>query len=201
MHPGTICTRAYVKTPRPSSEDGYEFAAFKEIVVGKDVYATGYVSAWEADLMIGRTAAKGRAIHVREYGALVLAGRVSRSRTLEMAVGLDKLSARQAEDLSLIDRQEKDAHLVRDEHGWIRAVDASWFRIPQPQAGILLERGWLSRPPHSDRVWISAAGRMAMARHWHREQGLHWRVLKGLYLDAALTAAATARTDLTARTR
>jgi hypothetical protein len=40
---------------------------------------------------------------------------------------------------------------------------------------------------------------MAMARYWHREQGLNWRLLKGLYLDGALTAAATALADLSAR--
>ncbi|MFJ3249113.1 hypothetical protein [Streptomyces sp. NPDC086782] len=191
MHPATRCTHTYVSTPRPWSPSGYEFAAFKEIVVGAGVYDTGYVTAWEADLMIGRSAAKGRTIVVREYGALVLTGRVSRSRTLEFAIRPEKLTPRQAEDLDLIDR---NAHMVRDEHGLVCGIDAGRFlRIPRVQTSILLERGWLSHPPHSERVWISAAGRMAMARHWHREQGMHWRLLKGLYLDAALTAAATAR--------
>ncbi|MER6984531.1 hypothetical protein ABT317_48205, partial [Streptomyces carpinensis] len=119
----------------------------------------------------------------------------------EFAVRPERLTPRQAEDLDLIDRYEQHARLVRDEHGWICGVDAGWFRIPRVQTSMLLERGWLSHPPHSNKVWISAAGRMAMARYWHRKQGLNWRLLKGLYLDGALTAAATAHAALAASAR
>lgn len=41
----------------------------------------------------------------------------------------------------------------------------------------------------SDRLTASAAGLIAMARHWHTTQRLHARLLKGLYLNTALTTA------------
>ncbi|MEU8893677.1 hypothetical protein [Streptomyces sp. NPDC048442] len=47
----------------------------------------------------------------------------------------------------------------------------------------------MSQLPHTGEVWISPAGRMAMAYWRHRSQGLPARVMKGLYLDAVLTAA------------
>ncbi|MFD8542760.1 hypothetical protein [Streptomyces sp. NPDC059649] len=151
------------------------------------------MTGWEADLMIGRAASKNRMFSTREYGALTIPGRVARSRTLEMAVDPKKLTTRQFEDLTLIDRDEHRAHFVRDGQGLLAGIAAGMYRIPRIRTSILLDRGWLPYRPNSDTVWISAAGRMAMAFRWRAEQGLNWRLLKGLFLDAALTAASAAR--------
>lgn len=207
-HPLTRFHGTHVMTPRPYDPHGYVGAAFKETVLGEGVYEVGYVTGWEADLMIGRAAAKRRPIHAREYGALSLSGRrrcsdihrtmtTSRSRTLELVVHPKKLSDRQYEDLMLVDQYEHRARAVHDESGFVAAIEAGLYRIPRTQTSILLGRGWLSQAPHSDKMWISSAGRMAMAWRWHQEQGLKPQLLKGLYVDAALTAASTARASLT----
>jgi hypothetical protein len=104
-----------------------------------------------------------------------------------------ELTARQYKDLELISHAGTGARLLRDADGSASAVDAGFSRIPYVQTTILLGRGWLTQVPHTDQVWISAAGRMAMAFHWHAQQQLPAGVLKGLYLDAVLAAADTSR--------
>ncbi|MQS17485.1 hypothetical protein F7Q99_36200 [Streptomyces kaniharaensis] len=192
----------HVLTARTFAPSGYEPAAFKETVISER-HDVGYLTAWEADLMIGRAAAKSRPINVLEQGALSIGNRArdgrrlrGYARTLELVVHPKKLTPRQHEDLLVLAELEHRARVIRDQKGFIAAIDIGFHRIARTQASILLDRGWLAMIPHTDQVWISAAGRMALAYRWHTEQGLHWRVLKGLYLDAALTAAATA----TART-
>ncbi|MEJ8640204.1 hypothetical protein [Streptomyces sp. MS2.AVA.5] len=61
------------------------------------------------------------------------------------------------------------------------------MRIPPSATWILYRRGWVTHQAHSDQLTISLAGRLAMAYHWHASQSLNNRLLKGLYLDAALT--------------
>ncbi|MFE3609348.1 hypothetical protein [Streptomyces goshikiensis] len=206
-HPATRFYGTHVLTPRSYAAHGYAGAAFKETVLGDRTYESGYLAGHEADLLLARNAAKGRPVHVRAYGALSipasrrrtgsrLASPTARSLGLDLVVHPQKLTGRQYVDLKLIDRGERDARVVRDEHGYIEAIEANLFRIPRVQASILLNRGWVSELPNSDRAWISSAGRMAMAWRWHQERGLNPRLLKGLYLDAALTAAATARACL-----
>ncbi|MEU0234097.1 MULTISPECIES: hypothetical protein [unclassified Streptomyces] len=207
-HPATRFYGTHVLTPRPYAHHGYAGAAFKETVLGSKTFETGYLTGREADLLLARNAAKGLPVRVHEYGALSIPAPRRRtgsrldaptapSRTLDLVVHPKKLTSRQYEDLKLIDRDESGVRVVRDEHGYAEAIETNLFRIPRVQTSILLTRGWISELPHSDRAWISSAGRMAMVWRWHQEQELNARLLKGLYLDAALTAAFTARASLT----
>ncbi|MCX5278028.1 hypothetical protein OG756_41610 (plasmid) [Streptomyces sp. NBC_01310] len=208
-HPLTRFYRTHVLTPRPYAPRGYVGAAFKEIVLGDGTYETGYLTGCEADLMLSRAAAGNRPVHVLSYGALSISAtrRVSgahpatpatRFRRLDLVIHPKRLTDRQHEDLKLIDQYEKDARAVRDDDGFVQAIEVGLCRIPRTQTSILLARGWVSELPNSNRVWISSAGRIALAWRWRQEQGLNSRLLKGLYLDAALTAASTARASLTA---
>ncbi|MFJ8746630.1 hypothetical protein ACIRL2_45745 [Embleya sp. NPDC127516] len=117
-------------------------------------------------------------------------------RTLDVVVTPRTLTTRQFLDLELIDHREDRARVEVDKNGAATISAGEIWSIPPAAARLLLDRGWLSRTPHANDVWISAAGRMAPAWHWHREQNLPARLLKGLYLDAALTAADTAHRRL-----
>ncbi|MFJ3097904.1 hypothetical protein [Streptomyces hydrogenans] len=203
VHPDTKVYADHVKTPRQYTPTGYAYAAFRETISTQSTYARGYITGCEADHMLTRAVRKGRVVFVHSYGALVIttaakgagdhARMTARTVTLQPVAAPKLMTRRQYDDLKLIDRSERHARLEYDDNAGA-AIVAGMLRIPPRAAWILRRRGWISEQPHSGRVWISAAGRMAMTWQWHREQGLNYRLLKGLYLDAALTAAATART-------
>ncbi|MEU2462097.1 hypothetical protein ABZ604_31510 [Streptomyces sp. NPDC012473] len=172
-----------VRTPRPW---GYEYAAFKESHFGND-YETGFLTGWETDHMIAR--AVKRRCHVR----IDVRGRISiirRPRSQHLIV-LDpvrvpaSVTRRQFEDLELIEAAAGRARArVASDGG--ASIETGMLRIPPGAASVLRRRGWISEAPHTGRVALSAAGRMAMAWHWHESEGLNRRLLPGLFLDAAL---------------
>ncbi len=210
-HPQTRYYGTHILTPRDYSPTGFVGAAFKETVSGQGGYVTGYITGCEADLMVGRAVTKGRTIRVYEYGALSISNLprgasahdlvTKQSRTLDIVIHPKKMTDRQYEDLRIIDQYERRARAELDERGRTVAIIAGFSRIPLVQTSILLSRGWISQSPHSDRIWISSAGRMALAWRWRVEQALSSRLMKGLYLDAAMTAADTARAITTERAR
>lgn len=208
-HPETRVYRTHVMTPRPYAPRGYVGAAFKEVVFGESAYEAGYLTGWEADLLLARAVAKGRSMCVLMHGAISISpprrdidadrsASTARSLRLDPTVHPKELTERQYQDLKLIEQYEHRSRAVHDDRGLVTAIDAGFYRIPRTQASILMARGWISQLPHSSRVWISSAGRMALAWRWRQEQELNSRLLRGLYLDAALTAAATARSSLAA---
>ncbi|MET8810218.1 hypothetical protein [Streptomyces sp. NPDC004546] len=210
-HPRTRYYGTHILTPRDYSPTGFVGAAFKETVTGQGDYVTGYVTGCEADLMVGRAVAKGRTIRVYEYGALSISSLprgasthdlvTKQSLTLDIVIHPKKMTDRQYEDLRIIDQYERRARAELDGQGRTVAITAGFLRIPLVQTSILLSRGWISQSPHSDRIWISSAGRMALAWRWRAERALSSRLMKGLYLDAAMTAADTARAITAERAR
>ncbi|MFJ2745457.1 hypothetical protein ACIO3O_38010 [Streptomyces sp. NPDC087440] len=196
-HPGTRPSRHGILTPRSYLPGGYAPAAFKETVLGKDD-TTGYLTGWDADGLIQRAADHPRrTIHALLHGEIRIRDRRShREVRLRPVAHPKRLTARQYTDLELIERAGNGAQLRYDPDGTPCAVEAGFWRIPYTQTSILLGRGWLSQRPHTDQVYLSAAGRMAMSHRWHTQQRLPARVMTGLYLDAALTAADEARVRL-----
>lgn len=200
-HPQTKHQQHRILTPRPYEPTGYAPAAFKETITGPKVRTTGYVTGREADHLIRRAADKNLTIDVLHHGDVVLTatarGASAHDRITACTVVLSptahpkRISTHQYQDLELIDHQEHQARAVVNDSGRTE-IHAGLWRIPPAAAERLIDRGWIARHPHGERVWISAAGRMAMAFRWHAEQSLHWRLIRGLYLDAALTAATTA---------
>ncbi|MCX5206097.1 hypothetical protein OG897_32385 [Streptomyces sp. NBC_00237] len=193
-HPATRPSRHGILTPRSYHPGGYAPAAFKETNTTNGDHVTGYLTGWEADNTVQRAADRRTPLTVCTYGIIRIQGRHGRTAlTLLPVVHPQKLTARQYTDLELIDRAGTDARVLRDPDGTPSAVDAGFSRIPYTQTSILLGRGWLSQVPHTDQVWVSTAGRMAMAFRWHAQQQLPAGVLKGLYLDGVLTAADATR--------
>ncbi|MEU4266206.1 hypothetical protein ACYCCF_30170 [Streptomyces argenteolus] len=183
-HPATRYRKDHVSTPRPW---GYEYAAFKESHFGED-YQTGFLTGWEADGMIGRAVKRRNLVAVDVLGTLwITPFRRSRPRIALTPVRvLASLTGRQHEDLTLIEAAGSRARIRRAEDGAV-SIEAGMMRIPPAAAWILRRRGWTSEIPHTGRVTVSAAGRMAMVHHWHKSEGLNRRLLTGLYLDAALS--------------
>lgn len=191
MHPDTRFGRDWIETPRPW---GYQYAAFREIVTNNG-YETGYVTGDEAASMLARAVKRGRPLTADTLGVLRIPQATRRedlsphprSITLEPVARPHAITRRQYEDLQLIADAGSGARLRRTSDGVISIDAGPWVRIPPPSAWILYRRGWLSQPPHTDHLTVSPAGRIAMTYHWHATNGLNWRLLKGLYLDAALT--------------
>ncbi|MEE1775613.1 hypothetical protein AB0D58_35335 [Streptomyces sp. NPDC048210] len=183
-HPGTRYRKDHVSTPRPW---GYEYAAFKESHFGED-YQTGYLTGWEADGMIGRAVKRRHLVAVDVLGTLWItpSRRPQRRIVLTPVRVLASLTGRQYEDLALIEAAGSRARIRRAEDGAV-SIEAGMMRIPPAAAWILRRRGWTSEIPHTRRVAVSAAGRMAMVHRWHRSEDLNRRLLTGLYLDAALS--------------
>ncbi|GHA47723.1 hypothetical protein GCM10010329_82660 [Streptomyces spiroverticillatus] len=190
-HHRTRPSRHGILTPRSYLPGGYAPAAFKEIILSDGVHS-GYLTGWEADGLIQQTADHSRrTVEALVRGELRIRDRRIRHREVRLTpvVHPKKLTARQYADLELINHAGRGTQLRYDPDGTPCAIEAGFWRIPYTQTSILLGRGWLSQWPHTDEVYVSAAGCMAMALWWHAQQGLPARVLKGLYLDAVLTAA------------
>ncbi|MER7816629.1 hypothetical protein [Streptomyces sp. NPDC096153] len=189
-HPATRYYRDHVETPRPW---GFEYAAYRQRTPGFD--NSGYVTGWEADQMISRAKARGWVISCDPLGVVTIephAGRTTgrpatRRIRLEPVVAPHSVTPTQFDDLSILANAGGRARLHRTETDVITIHAGLWQRIPPQAAWILRRRGWTSEVPHSERLSVSAAGRIAMSRHWHATQRLHARLLKGLYLNAALT--------------
>ncbi|MFF2612331.1 hypothetical protein [Kitasatospora sp. NPDC058046] len=195
MHPDTKFKRNHVLTPRFYAPTGYTGAGFKESPFTDDSHSVGYLTGREADLRVGLAAKNGQRIVPGLTGALTIHSkrRPGSFVRLDPVVHAKRLTERQYDDLRLIAAHEHHARVVRDEAGHPEQIIAGMWAIPRVQTAILLDRGWLAEQPHTDLVWISTAGRMAMAYREVTAEGLDRRLLKGLYLDAALTAAARAR--------
>ncbi|WP_030236884.1 hypothetical protein [Streptomyces sp. NRRL S-350] len=196
MHPNTRFKRTHILTPRSYAPTGFTGAAFKESpFTASGSYDFGYLTGRETDLRVDIARNRGQRIVPDVTGALTIHSerRPGSFVRLDVVAHARKLTGRQAEDLEIIARSEHRARVVRDGHGHPVQILAGLCAIPRVQTEILLQRGWLAEQPYSDRVWISTAGRMAMAHRYAATEGLNTRVLKGLYLDAALTAATRAR--------
>ncbi|MEU7092982.1 hypothetical protein [Kitasatospora aureofaciens] len=195
MHPDTKFKRTHILTPRSYAPTGYTGAAFKETSFTRDDPDSGYLTGRETDLRVDIARNRGQRIVPDLTGALTIHSerRPGSFVRLDVVAHARKLTDRQAEDLEIIARSEHRARVVRDEDGRPVRILAGLSAIPRVQTEILLQRGWLAEQPHTDRVWISTAGRMAMAYRYAAAEGLNPRVLKGLYLDAALSAGTRAR--------
>lgn len=184
-HPDTRYGKDWVLTPRPHLDGGFEYASHKETpITGAGEF--GYLTAWEADLLIARLAGSPwGVVRARDYGALVLEKR-GRRVVLDPVAAPKALTARQDEDLQLLLRGASRAHLVIGPDGEVH-IEADLTRIPPAASALLLRRGWIGRAPGSRWVRVSAAGRVAMAWRWARERRLN-SVTAGLCVDAALDA-------------
>lgn len=184
-HPDTRYGKDWVLTPRPYLE-GFEYASYKE-TPQNGTGEFGHLTAWEADLLVGRIAGHPRGVvRARPYGALVLEKR-RRRLVLDPVAAPATLTVRQDEDLRLVLRGARRARLTTGPSGEAH-IEAGVTRIPPAATALLLRRGWIGRAPRDSTVRVSAAGRVAMAWRWAREGGLDSRVTAGLLVDAALDA-------------
>ena len=198
-HPATRHYGNRVLTPRHYSSTGFEPAAFKESIHHPGSYETGYLTGWEADHLLGEALRRNRPIRPLAHAAFSISRRRGQEGAghpfvvLDMVAHPQRLTDRQYEDLLLIEHSEHRAHIVRDEDGCPPPSPPASSASPAPRPPSCWNAAGSRGPRTSNEVWISAAGRMAMASRWHADHALNWRLLPGLYLDAALTAAATAR--------
>ncbi|MFB8026886.1 MULTISPECIES: hypothetical protein [unclassified Streptomyces] len=186
-HPGTRYSedgKTCVRTPRPW---GYQYAAFKESHFGDD-YDTGFLTGWEADNLIARAVKRRYLLRIDVMGRMSITRSLSSQRhfVLDPVRVPATVTSRQFEDLQLIEAAGNHARIRWTGDG-VASIESDLLRIPPSAASVLRRRGWISETPHTGRVAVSAAGRMAMAWHWHESEGLNRRLLPGLYLDAALT--------------
>lgn len=196
MHPDTRFGRDWILTPRPW---GQQYAAFKEVLTLD--WQTGYVTGDEAEHLISRTIRRGWPIAADIQGVLRLSrpprrtgfGSESRALLLQPTSKPHLITRHQYENLQHIEASGDRARLCRSAEGDLSIAAGFWVHIPPTAATILYRRGWITHPPHSDRLTISPAGRLAMAYHWHASRNLNCRLLKGLYLDAALTTSSLER--------
>ncbi|MFE1561147.1 hypothetical protein ACFW6V_39960, partial [Streptomyces sp. NPDC058734] len=183
-HPDTRYGKDWVLTPRPASR--FEFASHRERP-HDGTGEFGYLTAWEADLLVARIAAHPLGVvRARPYGALVLEKR-GRRLVLDPVVAPKRLTARQDEDLKLVLLGAGRARLVTDPSGEAH-IAAGVTRIPPAATAILRRRGWIGQAPGGSTIRVSAAGRIAMAWRWARGSHLGGGVAAGLFVDAALDA-------------
>ncbi|MFG2761537.1 hypothetical protein [Streptomyces wuyuanensis] len=181
-----------METPRPWD---FEYAAHRQRT--PDSENSGYITGWEANQMISRAKAREWAISYDPLGAVTITRATPREddRPATRRIRLEPVAAphsvtrTQFDDLSILANLCGRARLHHTETGVITIHAGLWQRIPPQADWILRRRGWTSEVPHSDRLTASAAGLIAMARHSHTTQRLHARLLKGLYLNTALTTA------------
>ncbi|WP_432091429.1 hypothetical protein [Streptomyces sp. NRRL F-5630] len=139
------------------------------------------LTAAEADTMIGLAVCDGDEVTVdpdrsgRFTLIRALTGRSTATgpaRTLRKVTRLvpttapRTMTARQYEDLTIVHERENARTAARLRDG---RVDAGLQCVPLAATGRLLGRGWLTADP-SGEVWVSYAGRIAMALHEHRAE-------------------------------
>ncbi|WP_424217040.1 hypothetical protein ACN20G_33655 (plasmid) [Streptomyces sp. BI20] len=95
------------------------------------------------------------------------------------------MTERQQEDLDLV-AADPSARVVRQPDGEV--IAGRWWAIPPAASALLLRRGWISRPPHSNAVRVSAAGKAALGWRWARKVGAG-RVAVGVIVDGVLDVA------------
>ncbi|PVD04503.1 hypothetical protein [Streptomyces sp. CS014] len=193
-HPDTRHHRnGAVQTPRQYEPSGYAYAAYKQTISMPGDYGTGYITGREADHLLRRAKGRGLVIRPDILGTFTLhkGGRETtawalaslRTVTLTPVTNPQKITTRQYDDLMLI-LAMRTPRLDRSSGQPVIVGELS--RIPAGATDVLRRKGWISETPHTGQLTVSSAGLMALAARDHVTAGLDPRLLKGIYLDAAL---------------